>query len=217
VIAGLASLIESGVSGPFLIISPLSLISVWADQLATFAPRLPCIVYYGAMKERLELQKQIRRRVHVPSDGPDTISVPNPICPQSSETSLSSSSNTDVTLSNSESVLENSIGSLSNSSSSLHSDPSLQKHTLNYVVNDLKTSESENIFLDNMDDDTSKAPQFLDDNNGEILTKKDKLCFTTKINPQDEHINLRSPVDEKIYKNELLTTIHNPPVDYVLS
>ncbi|CAH8827083.1 unnamed protein product [Trichobilharzia szidati] len=70
VIAGLADLIESGVSGPFLIIAPLSLISVWSDQLATFAPRLPCMVYYGSMKERLELRKFIRKRIHISLDGP---------------------------------------------------------------------------------------------------------------------------------------------------
>ncbi|KAA3678312.1 ATP-dependent DNA helicase, partial [Paragonimus westermani] len=65
VIAALAGLIEAGVYGPFLIVVPLSLLSVWADQLAAFAPRLPSLIYYGSLTERHKLRKRIRRRVRI--------------------------------------------------------------------------------------------------------------------------------------------------------
>ncbi|GAA53433.1 lymphocyte-specific helicase [Clonorchis sinensis] len=52
IIAALASLIEAGVPGPYLIVTPLSLLPSWADQFSAFAPRIPCLVYYGAMMER---------------------------------------------------------------------------------------------------------------------------------------------------------------------
>ncbi|KAF5402582.1 hypothetical protein PHET_03857 [Paragonimus heterotremus] len=65
VIAALAGLIEAGVCGPFLIVVPLSLLSVWADQLAAFAPRLPTLIYYGSLAERHKLRKRIRRRVRI--------------------------------------------------------------------------------------------------------------------------------------------------------
>ncbi|VDP85856.1 unnamed protein product [Echinostoma caproni] len=65
VIAALAALIEAGVTGPFLIVAPLSLLSVWADQLATFAPRIPSLIYYGALNERLKLRRRVRKRVRI--------------------------------------------------------------------------------------------------------------------------------------------------------
>ncbi|KAF6775863.1 hypothetical protein AHF37_04971 [Paragonimus kellicotti] len=65
VIAALAGLIEAGVCGPFLIVVPLSLLSVWADQLTAFAPRLPSLIYYGSLAERHKLRKRIRRRVRI--------------------------------------------------------------------------------------------------------------------------------------------------------
>ncbi|KAF8567020.1 hypothetical protein P879_05914 [Paragonimus westermani] len=65
VIAALAGLIEAGVYGPFLIVVPLSLLSIWADQLAAFTPRLPSLIYYGSLAERHKLRKRIRRRVRI--------------------------------------------------------------------------------------------------------------------------------------------------------
>ncbi|OON14028.1 protein, SNF2 family, partial [Opisthorchis viverrini] len=77
IIAALASLIEAGVPGPYLIVTPLSLLSSWADQFSAFAPRIPCLVYYGAMMERLRLRKSIRKRVRIslsdPIETKDTI------------------------------------------------------------------------------------------------------------------------------------------------
>ncbi|TGZ61423.1 hypothetical protein CRM22_007980 [Opisthorchis felineus] len=70
IIAALASLIEAGVPGPYLIVTPLSLLSSWADQFSAFAPRIPCLVYYGAMLERLKLRKSIRKRVRISLNDP---------------------------------------------------------------------------------------------------------------------------------------------------
>ncbi|KAA0197182.1 Lymphoid-specific helicase [Fasciolopsis buskii] len=47
------------------VVAPLSLLSVWVDQLATFAPRLPSLVYYGALDDRLKLRRLVRKRVRI--------------------------------------------------------------------------------------------------------------------------------------------------------
>ncbi|CAL8092740.1 unnamed protein product [Calicophoron daubneyi] len=65
VIAALASLIEAGVPGPFLIIAPLSLLPVWADQMAAFAPRLPCMIYYGVLSDRIKLRRRVKRLIRI--------------------------------------------------------------------------------------------------------------------------------------------------------
>ena len=56
VIAQLAHLIEArGISGPFLIVSPSSVLSNWEAELCTWAPDLRILLYQGAVAERKAL------------------------------------------------------------------------------------------------------------------------------------------------------------------
>ncbi|KAG5454430.1 Lymphoid-specific helicase, variant 3 [Clonorchis sinensis] len=116
IIAALASLIEAGVPGPYLIVTPLSLLPSWADQFSAFAPRIPCLVYYGAMMERLKLRKSIRKRVRISLNDPietkDT-TIPPKKAPCSNGSELS----TIATDSNPNSVLVPSTDALSSAQS----------------------------------------------------------------------------------------------------
>ncbi len=56
VISLLAYLTESrGISGPFLIVSPSSVLSNWVSELHTWAPDLRMLLYQGAVAERKAL------------------------------------------------------------------------------------------------------------------------------------------------------------------
>nr|CDS26103.1 lymphoid specific helicase [Hymenolepis microstoma] len=54
VIASMALMAENGSPGPFLVVVPLSLLHSWSEQLQTFAPDIPHILYYGSSIERTE-------------------------------------------------------------------------------------------------------------------------------------------------------------------
>merc|ERR1719430_2695980 len=50
---------EMGVSGPFLVVAPLSTVPNWVNEFKRFAPKVPCILYHGNMQERLELREKL--------------------------------------------------------------------------------------------------------------------------------------------------------------
>lgn len=56
----MALMAENGSPGPFLVVVPLSLLYSWSEQMNTFAPDIPHILYYGSATERLALRKQIK-------------------------------------------------------------------------------------------------------------------------------------------------------------
>ncbi|VDL60290.1 unnamed protein product [Hymenolepis diminuta] len=62
IIASMALMAENGSPGPFLIVVPLSLLYSWSEQMSTFAPDIPHILYYGSTTERLALRKQIKAK-----------------------------------------------------------------------------------------------------------------------------------------------------------
>lgn len=62
-IAFLASLVEKGISGPFLVVAPLSVVSNWKCEFARFAPRVPTIVYHGDKIARKELLEARARQI----------------------------------------------------------------------------------------------------------------------------------------------------------
>ncbi|XP_040854238.1 chromodomain-helicase-DNA-binding protein 1-like isoform X1 [Ochotona curzoniae] len=53
--------------GPFLILSPLSVLSNWKEELERFAPGLCCVTYAGDKEERAHLQQDLKQelRFHV--------------------------------------------------------------------------------------------------------------------------------------------------------
>lgn len=56
VIALLAHLVESrGISGPFLIVSPSSVLPNWEAELRAWAPQLSVLLYQGSVQERKTL------------------------------------------------------------------------------------------------------------------------------------------------------------------
>ncbi|KAM3184146.1 hypothetical protein ACTXT7_008971, partial [Hymenolepis weldensis] len=60
IIASMALMAENGSPGPFLVVVPLSLLYSWSEQMNTFAPDFPHILYYGSATERVALRKQIK-------------------------------------------------------------------------------------------------------------------------------------------------------------
>jgi len=50
---------EMGVSGPFLVVAPLSTVPNWVNEFKRFAPKVPCILYHGNMQERLLLREKL--------------------------------------------------------------------------------------------------------------------------------------------------------------
>merc|ERR1719318_607333 len=44
---------EMGVSGPFLVVAPLSTVPNWVNEFKRFAPKVPCILYHGNLQERM--------------------------------------------------------------------------------------------------------------------------------------------------------------------
>lgn len=59
VIALFCHLYEMGVHGPFLVVAPLSTIPNWLNEFTRFAPKVPCLLYHGSVKERTELRKKV--------------------------------------------------------------------------------------------------------------------------------------------------------------
>jgi len=50
---------EMGVSGPFLVVAPLSTVPNWCNEFKRFAPKVPCILYHGNMQERMALREKL--------------------------------------------------------------------------------------------------------------------------------------------------------------
>jgi len=57
-IAFLAFLRSKGTYGPFLVAAPLSTLSNWINEIKTFAPTIPCLLYHGDKGTREELRKK---------------------------------------------------------------------------------------------------------------------------------------------------------------
>jgi len=50
---------EMGVSGPFLVVAPLSTVPNWVNEFKRFAPKVPCILYHGNLEERVKLREKL--------------------------------------------------------------------------------------------------------------------------------------------------------------
>merc|ERR1719186_703642 len=50
---------EMGVSGPFLVVAPLSTVPNWVNEFKRFAPKVPCVLYHGNLQERLVLREKL--------------------------------------------------------------------------------------------------------------------------------------------------------------
>jgi len=50
---------EMGVSGPFLVVAPLSTVPNWVNEFKRFAPKVPCILYHGNLQERMLLRDRL--------------------------------------------------------------------------------------------------------------------------------------------------------------
>lgn len=61
IIGFISYIIEKGVSGPFLIIVPLSVLPNWKNEFTKFAPDIPVITFHGNAKERKELILKYQR------------------------------------------------------------------------------------------------------------------------------------------------------------
>ncbi|XP_055353928.1 SWI/SNF-related matrix-associated actin-dependent regulator of chromatin subfamily A containing DEAD/H box 1 homolog [Paramacrobiotus metropolitanus] len=57
-IAFLASLIESGIRGPFLIVAPASTIDNWDDEFRRWTPSVRTVVYHGSLEDRAFLRDE---------------------------------------------------------------------------------------------------------------------------------------------------------------
>lgn len=60
-IAFLAHLRDMGIWGPFLIVSPLSVLHNWISEFNKFAPGIPVCMYHGTQDERAELRRTTLR------------------------------------------------------------------------------------------------------------------------------------------------------------
>lgn len=65
VIALIASLVESGLPGPYLVVAPLSTLPNWLNELQRFTPSLSVVLYHGPQEERHALTPQKLRRTAV--------------------------------------------------------------------------------------------------------------------------------------------------------
>ena len=53
VISFIAHLVDQRVSGPYLIVAPLSTLPNWMAELKRFAPSLPAVLYHGTPEVRV--------------------------------------------------------------------------------------------------------------------------------------------------------------------
>ncbi|KAH6943782.1 hypothetical protein HPB50_027347 [Hyalomma asiaticum] len=65
VIALIASLVESGLPGPYLVVAPLSTLPNWLNEFQRFTPSLSVVLYHGPQEERHAFTPQKLRRVAV--------------------------------------------------------------------------------------------------------------------------------------------------------
>ncbi|KGK40063.1 hypothetical protein CAS74_003096 [Pichia kudriavzevii] len=61
----LCFLLEQGIQGPFLIVSPLSVVSNWCSELSSFAPKLSYVSYVGSKDHRQKLRRKSLRKFNV--------------------------------------------------------------------------------------------------------------------------------------------------------
>eukprot|EP00908_Phaeocystis_cordata_P020806 Transcript_32471.p1 GENE.Transcript_32471~~Transcript_32471.p1 ORF type:complete len:713 (+),score=429.90 Transcript_32471:67-2205(+) len=60
-VALVAHLKEHDVSGPFMVVGPLSTLHNWKNEFAKWTPDIPAIIYHGPQKERQEMRGQFLR------------------------------------------------------------------------------------------------------------------------------------------------------------
>jgi len=53
---------EMGVSGPFLVVAPLSTVPNWFNEFKRFAPKVPCLLYHGNPTERMEMRSKLSEK-----------------------------------------------------------------------------------------------------------------------------------------------------------
>jgi len=67
---------EMGVSGPFLVVAPLSTVPNWVNEFKRFAPTVPVVLYHGNAQERLEKRGELKKVVKSPElDGKTMMNV----------------------------------------------------------------------------------------------------------------------------------------------
>lgn len=59
-----AQLRELGITGPFLVVAPLSTLHNWATEMAKWTPTYSCLLYHGTTTERKELRQRYARDQH---------------------------------------------------------------------------------------------------------------------------------------------------------
>ena len=50
-----------GVTGPFLVVAPLSTVPNWVNEFKRFAPTVPVVLYHGTANERIELRGELKK------------------------------------------------------------------------------------------------------------------------------------------------------------
>ncbi|MGH0148878.1 UNVERIFIED_CONTAM: hypothetical protein FKN15_013742 [Acipenser sinensis] len=61
-IATISMMVKNGVTGPFLVVGPLSTLPNWVSEFKRFTPEIPVLLYYGPLQERHNMIKLIRKR-----------------------------------------------------------------------------------------------------------------------------------------------------------
>ncbi|XP_014227290.1 lymphoid-specific helicase-like isoform X2 [Trichogramma pretiosum] len=65
VIALFAYLMEQKISGPYLVLVPLSTLPNWVSEFERFAPQLPVVCYYGNQKQRIQIQPKLKKKTNL--------------------------------------------------------------------------------------------------------------------------------------------------------
>ena len=65
----LSHLFHKGVSGPHIVLAPLSTLSNWEEEFARWAPSIPCLLYHGDKARRSELQRTSLNPKRAAGDG----------------------------------------------------------------------------------------------------------------------------------------------------
>ncbi|KAL4220426.1 hypothetical protein ACF0H5_020829 [Mactra antiquata] len=64
-VALMCQIVTMGAVGPFMVVAPLSTLPNWKMEFKRFAPNLPVVFYHGSKEERLQLQRQIRKKHNI--------------------------------------------------------------------------------------------------------------------------------------------------------
>ncbi|XP_061197409.1 lymphocyte-specific helicase-like [Saccostrea echinata] len=67
-IALISHLVYLGVTGPFLVVAPLSTIPNWYSEFRRFAPKVPVVLYHGTPEERSQHRAKIRKKTQIRED-----------------------------------------------------------------------------------------------------------------------------------------------------